>query len=234
MSILSKFVNGNLVYYDDYDYRWVRAVGPDVRSWEMRFGTDFTTACEYTNTVIDVGAGTSLASQAITAGDRCLITTAQNENDSVELQVVGTPFALAAGHPLYFGAKVSISDATQSDFIVGLASKDTNMIAAHAIALADDGVYFYKLDGVTTIYGAEEKSGTVAATACGTAMDASKHIYEIFYDGVGAISFYFDGGLVVQASAGYPTAVLSPSIGLAAGAAAAKTGLVEWMRCIQL
>jgi hypothetical protein len=234
MSIESKILCGAQVYYDDYENRWVRAIGPDVRSWEMRYGTDFTTAKEYTNTVIDVGAGTSLASQGITAGDRCLITTAQNENDSVELQVVGTPFQLAAGHPLYFGAKLSISDATQSDLFIGLASKDPNIIAAHAIALADDGVYFYKLDGGTVIYGAEEKSGTVAATACGTAMDISKHIYEIYYDGVGSVSFYFDGGLVVKASSGYPTVVLSPSVGLAAGAAAAKTGLIEWMRCIQL
>jgi hypothetical protein len=137
----------------------------------------------------------------------------ENENDSVELQVVGTPFQLAAGHPLYFGAKLSISDATQSDLFIGLASKDPNIIAAHAIALADDGVYFYKLDGGTVIYGAEEKSGTVAATACGTAMDISKHIYEIYYDGVGSVSFYFDGGLVVKASSGYPTVVLSPSVG---------------------
>lgn len=234
MAVNSRFECGAQVYYEDYDYRWVRAIGQNVRQWEMRIGTDFTTGCEYTNTVIDVGAGTSLASQAITAGNRCLLTTAQAENDSVELQVVGTPFQLASGHPLYFGAKVSISDATQSDFVVGLCSTDTNIIATHAIALADDGAYFYKLDAGTVIYAAAEKSGTVAATACGTAMDTSKHIYEIYYDGVGAVSFYFDGGLVVQATSGYPTAVITPSIGLAAGAAAAKTGLVEWMRCIQL
>jgi len=233
--IKSRMIGSSLVFYDDLDYRFVRAYGPDVRHWEMRYGSDFTTAKEYTVTYIDVGAGTSLFTQAVTAGDRCLITTAQNENDSCELQVVGTPFQLASGHPLYFGAKVSIADATQSDFLVGLASKDTNLIATHAVTIADDGVYFYKLDGVTAIYAAEEKAGTVAATAVGTAMDTSKHIYEIYWDGVGAISYYFDGGdPVVQATSGYPTVVLSPSLALAAGAAAAKTGLVEWMRCIQL
>jgi hypothetical protein len=234
MSIYSKVVNGAQVYYDDLENRWVRAIGPDARSWEARFGMDFTTAKELTVTYIDVGGGTSLISQGITAGDRALITTAQNENDSCEMQVVGTPFQLAAGRPLYLGAKVSISDATQSDFVFGLCSKDSNLIAAHAIALADDGVYFYKLDGGTTIYAAAEKSGTVSATACGTVMDTSKHIYEIFYDGVGSVSFYFDGSLVVKVASGYPTVVLSPSIGLAAGEAAAKTGLIEWMRCIQL
>ena len=234
MGIQSKVVNGALVYYDTLENRWIDAVGPNVRKWEMRFGTDFTTACEYTNTVIDIGAGTSLASQGITAGNRALLTTAQNENDSVELQVVGTPFQLASGHPLYFGAKIAISDATQSDFIIGLASKDTNMIAAHAIAIADDGVYFYKLDAVTAIIAAYEKTGTVATNTVGTAMDTSKHVYEFFYDGVGSLTFYFDGAQVAVISAGWPTVVLSPSVGLAAGAAAAKTADIEWMKCIQL
>jgi hypothetical protein len=229
----SKWVNGYQVYYDDYEHRWVKAVGPSAREWEMRIGADFTSGAEYTATVIDVGAGTSLVTQAITAGDRALITTAQNENDSCELQVVGTPFQIASGKPFYFGCKFSMAEATQSDFMVGLASKDTNIIAAHAIALADDGVYFYKLDAGTSILAASEKGGVVSTTAVGTAMDTSKHIYEIDFDG-NALHFYFDGFLVSTMTSGWPTVVLSPSIAYAAGAAGGQTAKIEWMRCIQL
>lgn len=234
MSILSKPVNGNLVYYDDYDFRWVRAVGPDVRSWEMRMGTDFTTACEYTVTAINTGGGTSTIAQGITAGIRSIITTDDADNDSINLQVVGTPFQLASGHPLYFGWKGTINEATQSDLLVGMATKDTTLIAAHALNVVDDGIYFYKLDNTTVIYGAYEKAGTVGATASATAMDTSAHIYEIFYDGVGTISYYVDGSLVVQAASGYPTVVLSPSLFFATGSAAVKTCTTEWMRVIQL
>jgi hypothetical protein len=229
----SKFVNGYQVYYDEYEHRWVKAFGPAAREWEMRIGTDFTTAIEYTVTYIDVGAGTSSFAQAITAGDRALVTTAQNENDGCQLQVVGTPFQIASNKPFYFGAKVSISDATQSDFLVGLASKDTNLIAAHAVAIADDGVYFYKLDAGTSIVAAAEKAGTVSTAAVGTAMDTSKHIYEIDFDGT-SMHFYFDGALVTTMTSGWPTVVLSPSFALAAGEAAEKTAKIEWMRCIQL
>jgi len=232
--ISSKYVNGALVYYDTYDYRWLHAVGPTVREWEMRFGCDFTTAMEYTVTAINTGGGTSTIAQGITAGDRALITTDDADNDSINLQVVGTPFQLASGHPLYFGAKVSINEATESDLLVGMATKDTTLIAAHALNVVDDGIYFYKLDHTTDIYGAYEKAGTVGATASGTAMDTSKHIYEIFYDGVGVISYYLDGGLVVQAASGYPTVVLSPSLFFATGSAAVKTCSAEWIRCIQL
>jgi hypothetical protein len=233
MSLMSKWIGSTQVYYDDYEHRWVRAIGPDVRSWEMRYGSDFTTAKEFTVTYVDVGAGTSLFTQAITAGDRCLITTAQNENDGCVLQTVGTPFQLASGHPLYFGAKVSISDATQSDFFVGLTTKDTTPIATHALDVVDDGIYFYKLDGVTTIYGAAEKTGTVSAVASAIAMGTSKAIYEIYWDGA-TLFYYHNGALVTSIGAGYPTVVLAPTLQLAAGAAAEKTGLVEWMRCIQL
>jgi hypothetical protein len=234
MAIKSRYVGSTLVYYDDYDFRWIKAVGPDVREWEMRFGSDFTTAIEYAVTYVDVGAGTSLFTQAITAGDRALITTAQNENDGGQLQLVGTPFALATGHPLYFGAKIAISDATQSDFIVGLANTDTTLIAAHALAVSSDGVFFYKVDGGTIIVAGAEKATAVSTVNAAAAMSTSDTIYEIYYDGVGTVTFYLDGVEVTSMSAGFPTAVLAPSFGLWAGAAAAKTGLVEWMRCIQL
>lgn len=230
----SKYVNGALVYYDTYDYRWLHAVGPTVREWEMRFGTDFTTACEYTVTAVNTGGGTSTIAQGITAGIRAIITTDDADNDAINCQVVGTPFQLASGHPLYFGWKGTINEATQSDLLVGLATKDTTLIAAHALNVVDDGIYLYKLDNTTAIYGACEKAGTVAATVCGTVMDTSAHTYEIFYDGVGAISFYFDGGLIVNASSGWPTVVLSPSLFFATGSAAVKTCTTEWMRVIQL
>jgi len=234
MSILSKYVNGVQVYYDDYEHRWVRAVGPDVRSWEMRIGSSFETAKEYTVTAINTGGGTSTIAQGVTAGIRALITTDDADNDSINLQVVGTPFQLASNHPLYFGWKGTINEATQSDLLMGLATKDTTLIAAHALNVVDDGVYFYKLDNTVAIYGAAEKTGTVGTVACATSMDTSAHIYEFLYDGVGAITYYFDGTQVGQITSGYPTVVLSPSLFFATGSAAVKTCTTEWMRVIQL
>lgn len=229
----SKFVNGYQVYYDDYEHRWVKAIGPAAREWEMRNGSDFTTAIEYTTTVIKTGGGASAITQGILAGAKAAVVTGTTDNDSVQIQLVGTPFQIASGKPFYFGCKASISDATQSDFFVGLASKDTNIIAAHAIALADDGVYFYKLDAGTAILAAAEKAGVVATAAIGTAMDTASHIYEIDFDG-NALHFYLDGLLVSTMTAGWPTVVLSPSFAFAAGEAASKTASIEWMRMIQL
>jgi len=230
MAVKSKWVGSTLVYYDDYEYRWVKAVGPDAREWDLRFGSDFTTACEFTRTAVNA----STTAQAITAGDRLLITTAGAENDGINLQVVGTPFQLTSGKPLYFGVKASISDATQSDFMVGLASKDDTIIAAHALALVDNGFGFYKLDGGTAIVAFAEKAGVVSTVTAAAIATTAKRIYEMYWDGNGTITWYLDGVEVTSMSAGYPTVVLSPSVVLQTGEVAAKTGLVEWMRCIQL
>jgi hypothetical protein len=226
--VKSKWVNGYLVYYDDYDFRWVDAVGPAARKWEMRIGTDFTTAAEYTNTQ----AGTSPTTQGTTAGIRALLTTGGTENNGCNLQVVGTPYQIASSKPFYFGAKVAISDATQSDFAVGLASLDTSIFAAHAVTVINCAM-FTKLDAVTTILASTIKASAVSSDTVGTAMDTSAHVYEIYFDGT-TLYYYFDAGLVSAVTAGWPTVVLSPSIALMAGEAAAKTATVEWMRCIQL
>jgi len=225
----SKYVNGYQVYYDDYDFRWVKAIGPAPREWEMRYGSDFTTAKEYTVTVI---GGADAITQGITAGVRAAIATAATENNGVNVQVVGTPFQIASGKPFYFGAKIACDQATQSDILVGLASTDTTIIAAHAVTVAN-GVYFYKDDGATAITANANIATVVSSATVGTAMDTSAHIYEIYFDGT-TLYFYFDGGLVTSMTSGWPTAVITPSIATMAGTTTAVNTLVHWMRAIQL
>jgi hypothetical protein len=225
----SKFVNGCQVYYDDYENRWVKAVGPNVREWEMRLGSDFTTAKEYTVTVV---GGVDAITQGILAGSRAAIATAATENNGVNVQVVGTPFQLESGKPCYFGVKMSASQATESDILVGLASTDTSLVAAHAITVIN-GVFFYKDDGATAITTNAMKASVNSAATVGTAMDTSKHVYEILFDGT-SLSFFFDSALVNTITTGWPTAVITPSVAVMAGTTTAVTSQIEWMRCIQL
>jgi hypothetical protein len=228
----SKFINGYQVFYDDYEHRWVKAIGPAAREWELRYGADFTTAKEFTNTQI----GTSPTTQGITAGVRAAMLTTTTEYQGGQLQVVGTPFAIASGKPLYFGCKFAVDGATESDFLCGLAEKDTTLLAtssAHALNFAE-GIVFAKLDGVTTINAIARTGSANTSTSVSTAMDTSAHVYEFLYNGT-TLSFYFDGLEVVTGIAtGWPTAVLSPSIALMSGTTTALNGQIHWMRCIQL
>lgn len=229
--VKSKYVNGNLVFYDTYEHRWVDAIGPQVRKWELAIGS----AAETADKTI-TATNTSPITNAVTAGDRMLITTENVDFAGDNIQWLGSPFVLAAGKPCYWGARLSISDATQSDLLVGLCEIDTTLTAAsstHAVNVTDDGIYFSKIDAVTTIYATSEIGGTESSTAAGT-MDTSKHWYEMLYDGT-TLSTFFDGSLVSQvAAASIPDQPLRPSICFRAGEAAAKTCLVEKFVVIQL
>lgn len=232
----SKYIPGatgdNLVFYDEAsEASWIDAIGRDVRKWELRLGADFTTAKEFTVTAVN----SSSVAQGITAGVRALITTDSAENDGINLQMVGTPFQLAANKPLYFGAKVTLSHATRPDFFVGLASTDTALIAAHAIDVGASAAGWYNLStgsGALTCY--NEIHANAVTTASGDTLDTSAHVYEFMYDGAGNLDFYFDRVWKVRHSTYVPTVVLTPSIVLQAGTANALTGAVEWMRCIQI
>lgn len=229
--VKSKYVNGNIVYYDTYESRWVDAIGGQVRKWVL----DFFKGAETADRTI-TATGTSPVTNPVTAGDRLLITTENVDFAGDNIQWLGTPFQLESGKPLYWGARISISDATQTDFLVGLASTDTTLTAAsstHAVAVTDNGIYFSKIDGGTTIYATVEKATAESSTVAGT-MDTSKHWYEMVYDGT-TISTYFDGALVsLVAAASVPTVVMCPSINFRAGEAGIKTCLVEKFVVIQL
>lgn len=232
MSIKSKYVNGALVFHrDGNESSWVDAVGANVRKWEMRYGTDFTTACEYTATAVNA----STVAQGVTAGIRALITTAGAENDGINLQVIGTPFQLVAGKPLYFGARVAVNSATLSDLFVGLASTDTAIMAAHAIDIAASAVGLYALStGSSTIVCYNEIHANSVTTTASKALTTSAIDYEFYYDGAGSLRFFVDGVEEAQHTTYVPTVVLAPAIVLQAGSAAARIGTVEWMRCIQI
>jgi hypothetical protein len=219
-----------LVFHDKAsEASWVDAIGRDVRKWEMRYGSDFTTAMEYTATAI----GADTIAQGITAGVKALITTAAVENSGINLQTVGTPFQLASGKKCYFGAKVTLGTADGSDFFVGLASTDTAIIAAHAMAVGASAVGFYSLSAAT-FYAYNEVHANIVTTLASTARDTSAHILEFLYDGAN-LNFYIDHALVVQHTTYVPTVVMAPSIVIQSSAgAAAETVSVNWMRCIQL
>jgi hypothetical protein len=231
----SKMVNGatgeNLVFYDEAsEASWIDAIGRDVRKWELRYGTDFTTAKEFTVTAI--GADTIV--QAVTAGARALMTTAAAENSGLNIQLIGTPFQLATNKPCYCGAKVTLGTADGSDFFMGLGSTDTTIIAAHAISVGASAVGLYSLSAAT-FYAYNEIHANTVATLCATARDATAHVLEFLYDGNGTINFYIDRVLVASHTTYIPTVVMAPSIVLQSSAgAAAETCSVDWMRCIQI
>jgi hypothetical protein len=230
----SKWVNGNLIFHDGQ--RWFDAIGPTVCKFLEDFvGTPFASAdtpAAWTVTLVEGGAGESTVALADGAGGLLLITTDAAENDGVNMQVTKEAFKLASGKPCYFGIRLKVSEATQSDFLVGLCITDTDLLGG-----VTDGVYFDKVDGSTDINFTLEKNGTetTSASAVGTCVDDTYVILEFFFDGTN-VDAYVDGALQTRlAVTNLPDdEELTPSIHFLTGAAAAETMTVDWIRAIQI
>lgn len=236
MSVKSKWVNhtggSTLIFHaDGNESRWYDAIGANTRKWGMRYGSDFTTAKEYT--VTKIGAGTIV--QGITAGVMAKITTAGAQFDAVETQVIGTPYQLAAGYPCYFGISMAMDSASLGDWFVGLASTDTTIFAAgsDALDIGASAAGFYGAAS-TAIYAYNEIHANNKSTTATPIQTTGDRVYEFVYDGVDGIDYFLDGALVARHTTYIPTVVLAPTVVLKCSTAAARIAYVNWMRAIQL
>jgi len=239
MGMHSKWIQGNLVYYDSlYQQRWLDAIGPTVTKVLEEFVyTPFSAAdapSEYTTTEVDVGLGdTTVALLAATLpGGHLLITAAQNDNDGAQIQHLGEAFLLAANKPCYFGCRFRVSEATQSDFDIGLCVTNAALLGGMT-----DGVYFEKVDGSTTCNLVLETVSAPTATAVLTVVANTFYTLEFLWNGT-AIDSWVNGVLQTRPAVltNLPqTQTLTPSIAFLSGAAGAgKTMTIDWMRAIQI
>lgn len=238
MGTNTRWISGNLAYHDSSKkYRIFDAFGPTVCKYIddfVRMPVDDTTGkpTEWDVTYVDVGAGTtSVALEAGVAGGVLLFTNAGNDNDGTQMQLKGEPFKLVANKPLYFGAKIKVSEATQSDFFVGLAITTASQDCLGGVT---DGIYFRKVDATTTCNFVLEKNSTETATAAWTAATTDYVTLEFFYDGT-YVDFYVDGvkGTRPAITNLCQDEELTVSLSFLNGEATADTMRVDWVRVIQ-
>lgn len=236
--VKTKYVHDALVTYDDrYVERWLDAVGVDVVKWELdRTGIPRDDTLFIPSTFLNTETNTGSVLNVSALGGGLAITTDTAEYDQHNLQCPYGGFQLSAGCPLYFGAKVKTEHATHGDFIFGLCEADTALLAtsgAHALAVTDDGLYFYKLTAGTEMLFVNEIGGTSTAVTCGITHDVNYHTYEMYYDGV-TLYVYFDNSLITSIATGLADQVLTPSFNAAAGADGAEVMTIQWARAIQI
>jgi hypothetical protein len=229
--------NSTKFYDENVTHRIYDAVGDVVKFQALTpEPCDDTTGIPTRFVVTQVGTNTVVNSA--TAGNWLTITTGGTEFNGVNVQGRGESFKLSAGMPLYFGVRMSISDATESDVLIGLAETNTVLLAtssAHGIGASNmEGAFFAKLDGGTTVR-AYTYEGNVQTNnvAWGTALDTNMHTYEITWDGISQLSFYIDGVIVSTVTGTLPNGDLTPSINVRAGSGAARTCELSKPYCFQ-
>ena len=134
-------------------------------------------------TVTETQAG---ATQALANADGgvLLLTNSAADDDLNALQKVGESFKFEAGKKLFFKARFAVSDATQSDFVIGLQITDATPLAV------TDGVYFRKDDGDANLDFVVVKDSTAStATAIATVVAATYLTVGFYYNGVDEVVY---------------------------------------------
>lgn len=205
---------------------------PDPTKWIVYFN-DFHTYVAGDWTVTEVGSG----SRALTDvnGGALLITNAAADNDRNELQKVGEGFLLAAGKKAFFKARVKISDATQSDFLIGLAVTDTTLQGSVDGDGVTDGIFFNKDDGDANLDIQVQKNATTGqtrATAIHTVVADTFMELAWYFDGVSELKYYVDGvhkGTLDASSTYLPDTELTVSLAIMNGEAVSKTCTLDYV-----
>tara|TARA_R110000868_G_scaffold290994_2_gene551289 strand:+ start:184 stop:879 length:696 start_codon:yes stop_codon:yes gene_type:complete len=144
---------------------------------------DFDTYLAGEWTATDVGAAT----QALTDEDGgvLLITNAAADNNSSFFNKVGESFLMEATKPAFFKARFKVSDAIESDFIIGLQITDTTPL------VVTDGIYFRKDDADALLDFVVIKDSTATtSTGIATVADDTYLTVAFYYNGSDKISYY--------------------------------------------
>lgn len=194
---------------------------------------DFDTyvSTDWTKTVIGSGDNALVASEPYGA---IAATNSAADNDGVQNQLTVATFTPAAGKKMWFKSRFKISDATQSDFVIGLCVLDTTLLGAVDGDGFTDGMYFSKEDGDTQLDVGIQKNTTTGqnrATNIATVTTGYMTV-GLYYDGVSEMKYYVNDvqlGTLAATSAYLPDTALAVSWGLLNGEAVAKVMTVDYL-----
>ena len=174
--------------------------------------------------VSGAGGGTQLLADI--DGGVLQLTTAGADDDAEFLIKNGDGYSIEAAQnrKVYFRTRVALDDATDSEVIAGLG--DT------AGLTPDNGIFFRKSDGSTTIdiivrSGSAQIAGDAVAPITTAFFTA-----EWFWDGIDRVYYGVDGtprGFLDLNGLALPVGVLAPSFGVQAGAVAALVGDFDYI-----
>lgn len=235
-NVVGRRIAGNLAYFDfaAHQKRLISAIGPDVFAFDEDFVRSGISAADTwlaaTSTLVEAGAGESTVAMTDAAGGQLLITTDANEDDGVNLQFSPEAFKLASFNYFYFGTRLKVSDATQSDLFIGLAVTDTTILGG-----VTDSIGFLKVDAATTLSAYVNKNSTATTTTVASTIGTSFITLELVHDG-SVLEAFVDG---VSAGTIATTNLcddeeLRPTVHFLTGEAVAKTLTIDWIRIIQI
>lgn len=188
---------------------------------DFLFSADYV-AADWVVTETQAGATQALAADELNGA--LLLTNDAGDDDVVQLQSAETAFKLSSGKRVWFETKMKVSDATESDFFIGLATTDTSIIAG-----TTDSVGFRKSDGAATVVSITEDNTSETTNTAHTAVADTYATYGFYWDGISRVYFYVNRSLVATHTATIEqTNKLALTFTLQNGEAVAKTMTIDY------
>ena len=212
---------------------------PNPMAWHTYF-EDFDTYVAGDWTITRVGTTPTEALTDVDGG-ALLLTLSAADNDSDYLQKKGESFLPTSGKKLIFAARFKVSDATQSDLVMGLQVTDTTPMAAAGDGVTD-GIFFQKDDGDANIDFYVQKDATTGqlTTTAATTIATDTFVELAFYfDGARYVTVFKDKApvsvvdLTTTLTTYLPDTELTISFGVQNGEAVAKTMTIDYIFAAQ-
>lgn len=138
-------------------------------------------------TVTETQAGATQAIVDADGGVLALVNSAA-DNDLNQIQWAKETFRLAANKQTWIKARFKVSNATESDVLVGLYITDTSPVASKP----SDGFYFQKLDGSTSLTFECGVNSTYTSTTVATMANDTYVVVAAYYNGYDRIELYLN------------------------------------------
>lgn len=187
-------------------------------------------AADWVITTTEAGAGSATEALGDGHGGTLVVTNDAADDDADFFNSTGEPFRFTSGKKVWFEARLKVSDATQSDVVVGLQITDTTPLDV------TDGVFFIKSDGAATVNFHVEKDNTQTSASAVATMANDTYIKLGFtYDGGQTFKVYVNGTNVatVTTSTTIPDDEdLAISFGVQNGEAVAKVLTVDYLLAV--
>ena len=185
-------------------------------------------AVSHTVTIVQAGAGSAAFAFAAGSGGLFTITNDAADDDSVSIQHKASSMTPSTSKDFIIKARFKISDATQSDLLIGLAASDTTPLDV------GEGIYLLKSDGSTT--GTFTLNGSSASTSVATTTLVSDTFVVIamtYSAREGVVRAFVDGVKVGETTTltNLSTSDLRPTIHFQNGEAVAKVMTIDYLLC---
>ena len=192
--------------------------------WLVTFTTAATTATVELITIADAEVGGVLS-----------ITTGTTDNDFVSMQLNGEAFAVTANKRIDFEARFKITDVSETDWFIGLATTDVTGTSP-ILAGVNDSIGFQCPDSTGDIdYVLEDDTTDSGADTTKNLTDDTFVVVRFEVNGTGSTSFYVDGAHIATTTTGQVDAgaALTPTIEIRNDGAAVQTIEVDYIMVAQ-